>query len=214
MSEAGPVPADGEAPETRAVATLTFRAPDGNWRVVPLPEAGPLTVGRREEADLSLPWDQEVSRLHAELSRHAGEWTVSDDGWSQNGTWVNGVRVDGRRRLADGDLITVGRTVLTFRGGGRSGPGPTMVPGELGAAPAFSEQQQRLLRALCSPLMGDGEGVVPATDDEVAAATGIPLEQVETELEHLAQLFGFEDLPLDGRRTEVALLALRSGLVS
>jgi hypothetical protein len=62
--------------------------------------------------------------------------------------------------------------------------------------------------------MGDGEVVIPASDAEVAVVPGIPIEQVETELEHLAQLFGFEDLPLDGRRTEVALLALRSGLVS
>lgn len=211
MSEAGPV---SEAPEAGVAATLTYRQPDGTWRVVPLPEAGALTIGRRDEADLSLPWDAEVSRLHAELSLHAGEWTVSDDGWSQNGTWVNGIRIDGRRRLADGDLITVGRTVLTFRGAARTGPGPTMLPGELGPAPAFSEQQQRVLRALCAPLLGDGEGVVPATDADVAEATGVPLEQVQAELEHLAQIFGFEDLPVEGRRGEVALLALRSGLVS
>lgn len=211
MSEAGPV---SEAPEAGVAATLTYRQPDGTWRVVPLPDAGRVTIGRRDEADLSLAWDAEVSRLHAELSLHAGEWTVSDDGWSQNGTWVNGIRVDGRRRLADGDLITVGRTVLTFRGGSRSGPGPTMLPGELGPAPAFSEQQQRVLRALCAPLLGDGEGVIPASDAEVAVVTGIPMEQVETELEHLAQMFGFENLPLNVRRAEVALLALRSGLVS
>jgi pSer/pThr/pTyr-binding forkhead associated (FHA) protein len=139
---------------------------------------------------------------------------VTDDGLSQNGTWVNGIRISGRRRLADGDLITVGKTVLTVRGGSQSGPGPTMVPGELGAAPAFSEQQQRVLRALCAPLLGDGEGVAPASDEEVARETGIPLQQVESELELLAQLFGFEVLPLADRRAELALLALRSGLVS
>jgi hypothetical protein len=195
-------------------ASLTYRGPDGGWRVIPLPENGSVTLGRRDEADVSLHWDNEVSRLHAELSRHAGEWTVADDGWSQNGTWVNGIRIEGRRRLADGDLITIGKTVLTFRGAGRVGPGPTMVPGELGAAPAFSEQQQRVLRALCAPLLGDGEGVAPASDEEVAEVTGIPLEQVESELELLAQLFGFEVLPLADRRGELALLALRSGLVS
>src|ERR687885_1561757 len=167
MSEPEPVGADEETASAGVTATLTYRQPDGHWRVVALPESGSVTIGRRTEADLSLSWDPEVSRLHAELSLHAGEWTVSDDGWSQNGTWVNGIRVGGRRRLADGDLITVGRTVLTFRGGARTGPGPTMVPGELGAAPAFSEQQQRILRALCAPLLGDGEGVDPAPDEEV-----------------------------------------------
>ena len=214
MGELEAMSAGGEAAEAPASASLTFRSPEGAWRVLPLPASGSVTIGRRDEADISLPWDPEVSRLHAELSLHAGEWTVSDDGWSQNGTWVNGIRIAGRRRLADGDLITVGKTVLTFRGGTRSGPGPTMVPGELGAAPAFSEQQQRVLRALCAPLLGDGEGVAPASDEKVAAETGIPLEQVESELELLAQLFGFEVLPLADRRAELALLALRSGLVS
>src|SRR5689334_5660217 len=113
MSDVSPVSADDETPEAGVVATLTYRQPDGAWQVVALPEEGAMTVGRRAEADLSLHWDQEVSRLHAELSMHAGEWTVSDDGWSQNGTWVNGIRLGGRRRLADGDLITIGRTVLT-----------------------------------------------------------------------------------------------------
>ena len=213
MSEAGPVSTD-QAPEARAGATLTYRQADGTWRVVPLPETGALTVGRRSEVDVSLSWDPEVSRLHAELSLHAGEWTVSDDGWSQNGTWVNGIRVGGRRRLADGDLITIGRTVLTFRASERPGPGPTMVPGELGGSPAFSEQQQRILHALCAPLKGDGDGIVPAGDSDVARSTGIPLDQVRAELEHMSQLFGFEDLPLDERRTQLALLALRSGLVT
>jgi hypothetical protein len=214
MTEVGPVPADDEAPWARAEATLSFRSPDGAWQVVSLPDSGSVTIGRRVEADVSLSWDQEVSRLHAELSLHAGEWTLSDDGWSQNGTWVNGLRVGGRRRLADGDLITIGRTVLTFRGPSRPGPGPTMVPGELGDGSAFSEQQQLVLRALCAPLLGDGEGVAAATDEEVARSTGIPLGQVETELEHLAQVFGYDDLEPEARRTQVALIALRSGLVS
>ena len=55
-----------------------------------------------------------MSRLHAELELRAGEWTVCDDGFSQNGTWVNGLRLAGRRRLADGDLLRVGRTIFAF----------------------------------------------------------------------------------------------------
>ena len=78
-----------------------------------------VTVGRREEADVSLPWDPECSRLHAELQLRAGEWTVSDDGLSQNGTWVNELRLAGRRRLDDGDMIRVGQTVITFSQPGR-----------------------------------------------------------------------------------------------
>ena len=58
-----------------------------------------MTVGRRLEADVPLAWDPEVSRLHAELEFKAGEWTLCDDGFSQNGTFVNGLRIHGRRRL-------------------------------------------------------------------------------------------------------------------
>src|SRR3954471_3043951 len=94
---------------------LLFRDGDGRQRIVTLSEdADAVTIGRRYEADISLPWDPEASRLHAELSLRAGEWTIVDDGWSQNGTWVNGLRLAGRRRLADGDLVKIGRTILGF----------------------------------------------------------------------------------------------------
>ncbi|HET9737975.1 MAG TPA: FHA domain-containing protein [Solirubrobacteraceae bacterium] len=173
-----------------------------------------VTLGRRHEADVSVPWDPEMSRLHAELELHAGEWTICDDGFSQNGTWVNGLRLVGRRRLLDGDLLRVGRTMFAFCAPATEGLRPTLVPGELSGAPRFSEQQQRVLRALCRPLFSDGEGVQPATDEEVAAETGVALEDVEAELDHLARMFGLEDMPPREQRAEVALLALRSGLVS
>src|SRR3954453_8566325 len=193
---------------------LLFRDGDGRQRIVPLSEdADAVTIGRRFEADISLPWDPEASRLHAELSLRAGEWTIVDDGWSQNGTWVNGLRLAGRRRLADGDLVKIGRTILGFHAPGATGPGPTMVQGELSATPRFSEQQQRILRALCRPLFADGDGFNPSSDLEVAEATGIDVDVVTQELDLLARLFGLEDMPRPERRAEVALLAVRSGLV-
>jgi pSer/pThr/pTyr-binding forkhead associated (FHA) protein len=193
---------------------LLFRDGDGRQRIVPLSEpAEAITIGRRFEADISLPWDPEASRLHAELSYRAGEWTICDDGWSQNGTWVNGLRLAGRRRLADGDLVKIGRTILGFQQPGVTGPGPTMVQGELSGTPRFSDQQQRILRSLCKPLFADGDGFNPSSDLEVADATGIPVDVVSQELDLLARLFGLEDMPRPERRAEVALLAVRSGLV-
>src|SRR3954471_9030438 len=198
----------------RGVPFLLFRDGDGRQRIEPLQDdAASITVGRRYEADVSLPWDPEASRLHAELSHRAGEWTIVDDGWSQNGTWVNGLRLAGRRRLADGDLVKIGRTILAFHQPGVGGPGPTMVQGELSATPRFSEQQQRLLRALCRPLFSDGDGFNPSSDLEVADATRIDVGVVTQELDLLARLFGLEDMPRPERRAEVALLAVRSGLV-
>jgi pSer/pThr/pTyr-binding forkhead associated (FHA) protein len=194
---------------------LVYRDGDGRQQIFALTESlGSVTLGRRDEADVSVPWDPEMSRLHAELEVRAGEWTICDDGFSQNGTWVNGLRLAGRRRLADGDLLRVGRTTFAFCDPGPVVLGPTLVPGELSATPRFSEQQQRVLRALCRPLFTDGEGINAATDEEIAEATGIPLDAVITELDHLGRALGLEQMPHPDMRAEIALLAMRSGLVS
>ena len=200
--------------EQRGAPFLLLRDDQGAQQIVELDDrAGSVTVGRRLEADVPLAWDPEVSRLHAELEFKAGEWTLCDDGFSQNGTYVNGLRIHGRRRLTDGDLLRIGRTSIAFCDPGLTGLGVTLAPGELGIAPKFSEQQQRILRALCRPLMGDGEGLNPAADATIAAATGIPEDVVTTELDHLGRSFGLQDMPPPDRRAEIALLALRSGLV-
>ena len=203
-----------QAAERLGLPFLVYRDGDGVQRIYAL-ELGrrSVTIGRRDEADVSLPWDPECSRLHAELQLRAGEWTITDDGLSQNGTWVNELRLYGRRRLADGDVVRIGRTLLTFSQPGTVGIGPTLVPGELSATPRFSEQQQRILRELCRPLFGDGEGVTPTSDEEIAAALGTPVETVTIELDHLTRALGLEDMPTSEARAEVALLALRSGLV-
>jgi predicted component of type VI protein secretion system len=202
------------AAEASGLPFLSYRDEGGTWVVRQLPMTGTLSIGRSKDADISLPWDPEVSRLHAELELRAGQWTVCDDGLSQNGTWVNELRLAGRRRLSDEDTIRIGRTELTFRRPVGTISIPTLVPGELSATPAFSEQQQRILHVLCKPLFADGDGINPAPDEEIAAQTGIPLGQVVTELEHLARALGLDDMPHDARRGEIALLAMRSGLVS
>ena len=202
------------AAERLGAPFLVYRDGEGHQRILAMePGRRSVTIGRRDEADVSLPWDPECSRLHAELELRAGEWTISDDGLSQNGTWVNELRLVGRRRLADGDLLRVGRTRIEFFHPGVVGIGPTLVPGELSATPRFSEHQQRILQALCRPLMGDGEGVVPASDEAIAIATGIAAGDVTIELDHLTRALGLEDVPATVRRAELALLALRAGLV-
>jgi pSer/pThr/pTyr-binding forkhead associated (FHA) protein len=200
--------------ERRGTPFLVYRDDKGTQHIFELDESlGSLTVGRRFEANLSLPWDPEVSRLHAEFEYRAGEWTITDDGWSQNGTWVNGIRLHGRRRLHDGDLVRIGQTVIAFCSPGLRGSIVTMVPGELSASPRFSEQQQQILRSLCAPLLGDGEGVEPHSDEEISVSTGIPLQVVVAEIDHLGRSFGLMDMPRPERRAEIALLALRAGLV-
>jgi predicted component of type VI protein secretion system len=192
----------------------------GCRRSFPLADRAVVTLGRRPEADVCLPWDLGISRLHAELLHRAGEWVIADDG-SQNGTLVNGLALEGRRRLRDGDLITVGSTSLTFCESPPDGAEsaaemdaditlslPDMLP-----AATYSDQQQRVLRELCRPLFEDGEGVQPAHDDEIAAASGLHGPVVQRELDAIAQSFGYLDLEIQERRLRTALAALRSGLV-
>jgi hypothetical protein len=200
-------PVEGDCP------ALVYVDPTGAQRSVPLADRVLVTIGRRPEADISLPWDSEVSRLHAELLDRASEWLILDDGLSQNGTYVNGVRVEGRRRLADGDLITVGRTSLTYCDPRESSIDVTLALTELQPIRTYSGQQQHVLRSLCQPLLRDGDGVRPASDEEVAEELGLPLGVVGRELDAVAHSFGFADLPLEERRLRTALSALGSGIV-
>jgi pSer/pThr/pTyr-binding forkhead associated (FHA) protein len=203
-----------KAAERRGGPFLVYRDDKGHEKILELDEsARTMTIGRRFEADVALPWDREVSRLHAQLEFKGGEWTVDDDGWSQNGTYVNEMRLDGARRLHDGDLIRVGKTTIAFCHARNASVEMTLVPGELSATPRFSDQQQSILRELCRPLMSDGDGLTPAADDEIAETLGMTQRTVTTELEHLARSFGLEDMPFFERRAEIAMLALRSGLV-
>ncbi len=76
-----------------------------------LPANEPQLIGRSSEA---LPIsDNTVSRRHAELTPDAGEWWIRDLE-SQNGTWINGMRIDERVRLRRGDLIRVGSSLFAF----------------------------------------------------------------------------------------------------
>jgi hypothetical protein len=203
-----------KAAEMRGAPFLAYRDDKGNEHILELDETRrTLTVGRRFEADIALPWDREVSRLHAQFELRAGEWTVDDDGWSQNGTFVNEMRVDGQRRLQDGDLVRCGQTTIAFCHARNPNVEMTLVPGELSATPRFSQQQQQILMELCRPLLGDGDGLSPAADDEIAKRLGTDQKTVTTELEHLARSFGLSEMPFFERRAEIAILALRSGLV-
>lgn len=73
-----------------------------------------FAIGRSSRSDL--PLEQEsVSRNHARISRDQGGWTLYDLG-STNGTYVNDRPIQ-QKRLADGDQIKIGRSILKFMTG-------------------------------------------------------------------------------------------------
>jgi hypothetical protein len=93
-----------------AVPSLVIRE-DGAERTVDLTKET-ITIGRLGECDVVLK-DSGASRRHAQLRTKSGTSTLTDLG-STNGTRVNGHTVQ-TQSLEDGDRITIGTTVLTYR---------------------------------------------------------------------------------------------------
>jgi hypothetical protein len=81
-------------------------------REIPLGE-GEHVLGRLPDASVWID-STNVSRRHARIVVAAGRATLEDLG-SKNGTYLRGRKLTGRSELADGDVITVGPVVLTFR---------------------------------------------------------------------------------------------------
>src|SRR4051794_5068159 len=75
---------------------LVFRDGGGKQRIVTAALASArLGIGRGPACDVALTWDDEVSRVHAQLERVGDDWILVDDGLSRNGTWLNGKRLTG-----------------------------------------------------------------------------------------------------------------------
>jgi pSer/pThr/pTyr-binding forkhead associated (FHA) protein len=172
---------------------------------------GAVSIGREPGSDVRLDWDTEVSRVHAMVERVGGTWTLLDDGLSRNGSFVNGERVRGRRRLNDGDTIHIGHTLLAYvatRGAVR-----TTVTSTSGTPPQLSPAQQRVLDQLCRPAF-DGPLAVPASNREIADALFIGVETVKSHMHALFELFELPDMPQNRKRAELVRRAFERGAIS
>ena len=86
---------------------------------------GTLTLGRGTGADVVVP-DQSMSRQHARITAKDGAWILEDLG-ARNGTFLNGVRIEGPRAIAPGDVLKMGATLIRL-----TEPGVTPEAGALG----------------------------------------------------------------------------------
>jgi DNA-binding CsgD family transcriptional regulator len=227
------MPESPQDPPVSAVPFLLYRDRDDREHVHKLdPARRTVTIGRADSADISLPWDGRVSRLHARLELVgddlAADWTVVDDGPSRNGSFLNGDWVRGRARLHDGDTLRCGDTALLFRApvtdesprattdrmtGGAQEPVFEPVATYVGPRPvtraSLSDVQRRVLEALARR---HSEGR-PTTDLEIAADLFLAGETVKRHLDDLAVKLGLESVPQDARRARLVELALQTGLV-
>jgi pSer/pThr/pTyr-binding forkhead associated (FHA) protein len=185
------------------VSFLLYRDGAGDQAVFELGERERVTIGRRGTNDVALPWDGEVSRVHAELTQMGGDWIVCDEGVSHNGTFVNGVRVRGRRRLEGGDVISVGDSQLTFCAPGGGSTVATTLAREPVPKVAVTPAQRRVLVALCRPLE-DGAYAAPASNQQIADELVLAVETVKGTLKALFERFGLEHLPQNQKRAALA----------
>jgi len=129
---------------------VVVRSPSGATQDVPL-DGDRVVFGRSTEAQVSFPEDFSLSRRHLQLEPEAGGWAVEDLG-SKNGTWVNGQRLAGRKRLQAGDRIEAGRLVLTF-------DPPNSDPGDIVFFADAPVAPQRTVVARLEGVLGDVESL-------------------------------------------------------
>src|SRR5262249_3691144 len=142
-----------------------------------------LLIGRQEDAALYLD-SLAVSRQHARLVCHGGEYFIEDVG-SSNGTFVNGRRISRPTPLTERDALQIGPYVFNLRADPPATPGTPPLPdqiirAQISAAPSnatlFSQNPAHKLQMVL----------------EIAQHLGRTLEMealLNRLLEHLLRLF-------------------------
>jgi pSer/pThr/pTyr-binding forkhead associated (FHA) protein len=201
------------AADRRGLPYLLYRDGEGVQHIVALSEGQDrLTVGRDPASDIPLSWDPEISRAHAQLERMGASWAIIDDGLSRNGTFLNGERLHGRRRLTHGDALRFGDTDLVFRAP-LAASDVTIAAGKT-PPPLISDAQRRVLMALCRPFGDGGAFSTPASNQQIADELHLSTEAVKTHIRALFQRLGVEDLPQHHKRVRLVELAFQHGLVT
>ena len=198
----------------RLGAPLLIYRDDDVQRIAQIKEdRGALWIGRSPSADVSLPEDSEVSKLHAQVEHVGSDCTLVDDGLSRNGSFVNEERISGRRMLRDGDVIRVGRTRIRFRSPG-AGADSTVISTDLAAAAGVSPAQRRVLVALCRPFKDGAAFASPATNADIAAELHLSVDAVKTHLRALFEKFDLADAPQSRKRVDLVQRAMQTGLIA
>jgi pSer/pThr/pTyr-binding forkhead associated (FHA) protein len=208
-SDAADLKARIEAERT-GQAFIFWKDSDARQQILLLdPNAERVTIGRRGDQDIVLDWDKQVSRAHALLEKRGGDWTLIDE-LSQNGSYVNGDRINKRVRLQHKDVMCFGSTRITFQDRARA---EEMDSTERAAEEKWAPMTARdrdVLRALCRPLVDDSSAL-PASNEEIAEEVALSVDAVKARLRVHYERHGLADRRQGEKRTRLARLLLSNG---
>ncbi|MDB4906461.1 MAG: hypothetical protein JWO05_1245 [Gemmatimonadetes bacterium] len=185
-----------------------------------------IALGRHPMSDLQFDpeRDLDVSTRHAELRGVDGRWTVRDEG-STNGTFVNGVRVNGTVELRSGDLVTLGQagpqlavhmadapapaTRVSSQAQRASGPPATPVSAPLLHAPDRRPTVERIAEAVSDQTRSIKQMLLVATG---VAVLGVAIAFWLGNRESEKQVQQMSDLLAQNQATESQLRARLQGV--
>lgn len=156
-----------------------------------------ITLGRSESCDVVIS-DATVSRDHAVLDRRGDQWRIRDAG-SQNGVFLNGIRIHRSTLVSPGDGIQMGDTLLRLA---ESSPETRRDLITIHATPdsskkALSPREREILAQVASG----------RTDEEVAVALTVSVKTVRSHLDRIRDKTGAR------RRPDLTRHAMELGLL-
>jgi DNA-binding CsgD family transcriptional regulator len=170
----------------------------------------PVTLGRRApHAAYVIEGDGSISRLHAKVAPFGNGlgWSVEDQG-STNGTFVNGEQIYALHKLANGDEIRVGGTLIVFRQADADAGSSTQ---QKKPAPKVTDRERDVLKELCRPYYGKELTKGASSRKEIAERLFVGEAAVQAHLGHLYDRFGIPDEP--NRRNLLAEHAIQNGVI-
>ena len=172
-------------------------------RLVDVTDGDDLVAGREEDCELTID-EPKVSRRHFAVRRNGAILTLEDLD-STNGTKLNGVTLRGaQRRIVSGDVISIGRTLITVAASAGSGVATTATSRLDLELPRLRESGQRaaLLRI---DLPAEAKG--PRLDELVKHLHRIAVVETRDEGEYAALVEDPDDAQLDELEAQLGKLA-------
>ena len=205
------------AARRRGFPLLSWRDDTSALQILELSPGETYSIGRRPTMSVAIRWDPKVSKLHAKLECVGGEWVISDDGLSANGTWVNGERIRQNSRLCNRDVVRVGTSLLAFHAAVADLDFTTTVLEDAGGAlPAFDDIDREVLIELCRDYLV--KGLPQAVETSVIASTlHLSENTVKQRLRKMYERCGIDpknELPRGRKRAELMQFAVRHGIIS